>query len=474
MEQGIILKLVSYYIESEKIKTEIERAKNEFFDAPSGSAVLEIDEKYKSFFMEWLVFDFRLQSDKSLLEDYYFRNPRNLSIHKMQIYKDLQENVYGMIEAQKIYLDEGMEVLMLHTGKKYFVRERAATFQLKKGNIFFGRIGKVGDHYELVGSDSFHFNIHFDSRTKKYFIGNVKMTPKDAMKFLEGNEEENNNWSEQIENIDIEEIKKELDDFLDEIDIGKMVSADLIQKWLREIDFKRKNLFIIDVLVGLVDNFPSQNKINKLLELVEKLANHSPRKALKGKSPNEMAKGNGFGSKGFDFSITRMGGEWTDYANKAMRYLKDGEISKSLDEYEKTFKVLLKEETIGRYIFSVFANMAVCYLYFGMEFTARKLLKIALEINKNYIFAKNLLATLDSGERAEQLADSIRFVLKQARTKKMREFWKKVKDYSDADLCKAYYDISLADCEDEWISNPARKYYDFLKKLEINFDDVKK
>lgn len=268
-------------------------------------------------------------------------------------------------------------------------------------------------------------------------------------------------------------IKVEFNDLLEELGIGGMVSAELVQKWLAaEIDFKPACMPIVNILIGLAEYRPEKSQMDRLLILVSALVNLSPQKSLKGKSPQEMVdnKKHKFGSKGFGTFIGRIGGEWPEYANKATGYLKDFKVPKALDYYEKTFKILLKEKTTGRHIFSVFANMGVCYLYFGTEFTARKLLEISLELNRNYEFGKKILAEMDSDNGTEQLAETIRFALERARTKELKDFWEKAKKYSDADLRRAYYDISLSDHEAEWENYPARKYYDFLKKLEINFN----
>ena len=275
-----------------------------------------------------------------------------------------------------------------------------------------------------------------------------------------------------VENIG--KIKADFDYLLDDFGIGGMLSAGLVQKWLKEIDFKRKNLPLIDIIVGLTERWPAEDQMDNLLNLVTVLANQSPQRKLKGKSPQEMLEKHSheFGSKGFESSIRRIGGEWPNYANKATGCLKDFKMPKALDYYEKTFKTLLKEESTGRYIFSVFANAGVCYLHFGSEYMARKLLDISLELNQNYAFGKKILKEMDSKKGTEQLALAIRFALKRARTKELKIFWKKAKNFSDAKLRRAYYDISLADHEAMWKNDPAKKYYDFLKQLEIDFSRV--
>lgn len=469
MHTGTIERLISYYLENKKFKTEIERAMSEFFSLSNEGNTLMIEEKYEPFFIEWLVYDFRLSNGQGLLEDYYERNPRKLPLYEMQVYKNLQNNVYGLLEAQKIDVGEGLKVLVLNTNENFYVQEHSATFQLKKGNVFFGRVAKVGDHWELVGSDSFLFNIKLDSGAKKFFINKKnKLTPKDTVIFLKEPKEKfiDNN------DDDIDKIKKEFDKLLKEIEVYSLVNTVLIQEWLEKIAFKNKPDPIINIIFCLTKEKISNSQMEKLVNLFQRFANNSPLKALKGKSPMEMSKTVEAGSKGFSFSVKKLGGKWVNHSNKAMDFLKDKDILKALDEFEETFKFLLKEETTNRYIYKFFSNLAVCNLALGGEYIARQLLMIALELNSNYKFASNLLSILDKRERIEQLAIPIRSVLEHAHTKELKEFRKKVKNYNDKDLCKAYYEISLADFITEWENSSAKKYYSFLKKLKINFDIV--
>ena len=46
MQEGIISRLIAYYLENEKYKKELERAKNIFFDVPTGSVTIAIEKKY--------------------------------------------------------------------------------------------------------------------------------------------------------------------------------------------------------------------------------------------------------------------------------------------------------------------------------------------------------------------------------------------------------------------------------------------
>ncbi|MDA3839501.1 MAG: hypothetical protein PF572_00275 [Patescibacteria group bacterium] len=466
MQEGTISRVMHYYLEKEVFNTEIERAKKEFFSVSENGSILTIKEDYEPFFLEWLVFDFKLTNGDGLFEDYYLRNPKKLPLYEMQIYKNLQNNIYGLLEVKSVDIGKGLEILILHTGKKYYIEEHNATFQLVKGNIFFGRIADVGGHWELVGSDSFMFDIRINDGYRKSFLkGKKKITPKDAILFLTKSKN-----SEKKEEGDIEKIKIEFDDFLREIGLNDMVNSDLIQKWLKEINFKNIAAPIVDIIYNLSEDELSKKDINRLIELSSSIMNSSPRKELKGETPDELSKTHEFGSKGVDMSLNRIGGKWSDNANKAIVYMKNNDIPKALDEFDKMFKILLKEKMVNRYIYKLFANLAMCNLAIGEEYIARQLLGFALELNRKYKFAANTLKKLDSGENIDQLALPIRFTLEHARTKEMKDFWEKVKNLNDKDLCQAYYDISLNNCIFVWENSPAKKYYEFLKKFEINFE----
>ncbi len=468
MQEEVISRLISYYLENEKFSTEIERAKNIFFGTPDDTAVLMIEDKYESFFLEWLVFDFKLSNNKTLIADYYDRNPRKLQLYERQIYKNLENNVYGLLEVKKIQTDEGLEALMLHTGKKYYLKERSATHYLNQGNLFFGRVADVGGHWELVGSDSFTLDIKLDSKARKFFLGSgQKITPRDAIVFLNKKEEKDDS-----ETKSIEDIKNEFDIFLEEIGLIKMLNSDLMQKWLAEISFKNTPSPLSSILFNLLEDALPEQKMDKLLSLSADLMNYSPQKELKGKSPIEISRTVEPGSKGYNYFVSQMGGEWSDKANKAMGYMKDDDVLSAVDQFEKTFRMLFREKTASRHVHKLFANYAVCNLSIGNEYIARQLLEIALLLNKNYKFASRVLKKIDSGENIDQQVIPIRYALKNARKKHLKEFWNKVKNYNDRELCSAYYDFFIDDAILEWQKNPAKKYYDFLKKLEINFDAV--
>ena len=129
-------------------------------------------------FNEWFLYDFIMSSGQTVLENFIADNPLGLKDAEMEIYRKLLNNKYGLFETINIEIGKSIALKDLQTGKRWDVRENKATFDLKKGDLFFARIGEVEDHYELIGSDTFIMrdidgNIEKSLRNEK-----IKFTPK--------------------------------------------------------------------------------------------------------------------------------------------------------------------------------------------------------------------------------------------------------------------------------------------------------
>ncbi|MBI2023616.1 hypothetical protein HYT01_03585 [Candidatus Giovannonibacteria bacterium] len=143
---------MDYYFGNSKYSREVIRAGIIFFnDIPPDKAT----DQEQAFFNEWFVFDFILSNGKTPLQDFYDRNPYNYNFARLQIYKNLQKNEYGLYEVSDIEKGKSMALKNLRSGKSYKVREYSASFQLNTGELFFSRVADLGDHFELVGADSF-------------------------------------------------------------------------------------------------------------------------------------------------------------------------------------------------------------------------------------------------------------------------------------------------------------------------------
>ncbi len=480
MQKDFISRLLSYYRNSPKFDDEISRALKEFFSEGLKDV---FDEMLEPYFNEWLIFDFKLKNGMTLLEDYYDRNPHKLPMYQLQVCKNLQNNIYGMFEVKQVDVGEGMELLLLSTGEKYYVNEYLGTFDLKKGNVFFNRISKVGDYYEMVGANSFMFDIKLTPSFRKILkSSDEKMTPLDALRFSGlGKSKEGSNRKKARDNnlreFDLSLVLSELDTLFEKVGISKMINANLVYKWITKIDFKNKikSVPIIFTINNLIQN-PDENEENmrEITNLITEIFNNVPDSKIKGKTPAEKLKELGDDYVPSHKVTFSKGGKFWDYLEKSSKYMTSGEPRKSIEYFDKTFQQLLKEETTHFDVFRFLANKAVCHVLLSEFYLAKKVNDLALKLNKNYDFAIDVKEKIKKIKKDD--SRSTDFV------KKIRQNPEVVDHYAFGDLKSRIDKLSDLEIVTEynrgyekyqkraWKYDPARIYCEFLDKLEINFE----
>lgn len=183
LPRGSLRKVYKHYFTTPRYSDDILRAMREFFDRPDldRGGSIEYDEKGEGLFNEWLMYDFPFIDGKPMLADFVKNNPLNLSAAELVLYSDLlKSNKYGMYEVISIDRDVGMQIKNVQTKRTVYVRERALTYQANPGYVFFSRVGKVGDHYELVGADTFTIGKLEKSAMRELDRMKFKLTPKEA------------------------------------------------------------------------------------------------------------------------------------------------------------------------------------------------------------------------------------------------------------------------------------------------------
>jgi len=183
LPKGSIARIYEYYFTTPRYGDEVLRAMREFFDRPDldRGASLEMNDKSEGLFNEWFLYDFVLPTGETPLQNFVKENSLGLSAVEMELYKNiLKTNIYGLYEVKKIDVDEGLALKNLQTGKESYVREKSLTRQVQPGSVFFGRIGKVDDHYELIGADTFSIQAAGDEIMSHFHGMKFKITPKFA------------------------------------------------------------------------------------------------------------------------------------------------------------------------------------------------------------------------------------------------------------------------------------------------------
>lgn len=193
LKKGTISRVGIYYIKTPEYKDDIVRAMKAFFKGLSGSEEpgnnLFRDIKEEGYFNEWLLYDFKFKDGKGMLEKYYYENPESIPEYRRSIYKDLMENYFGLYEILEIRPFTGLKLRRLEDSKEFDVYEMSLTTQVNIGDLFFTRVARVEDRYELVGCDTELFGL--SALPEKQKLEQVKefaklknLTPIDALRMI--------------------------------------------------------------------------------------------------------------------------------------------------------------------------------------------------------------------------------------------------------------------------------------------------
>ncbi|MBA3065260.1 hypothetical protein FP828_02070 [bacterium] len=181
MKEGTIKKVSAYYFGEEQFKDELDRVLKEFFNFREigQETELNMNSTEEEQLNEWFIFDFRLRNGKTILQDFYERNPFILPQDEMYIYRVLQNNEYGLWKVLKVETDKGLELENMQSAHKYYVSEKLGTRGVSRGDYIIARVANIEGKYELVGANP--GKIKVDSLTRqdwKFFVKSKKINPK--------------------------------------------------------------------------------------------------------------------------------------------------------------------------------------------------------------------------------------------------------------------------------------------------------
>lgn len=292
MKKGTTHKLFDHFFDNHT--NEVIPAMCEFFDNNdiASKRRLNFQNEYEEgLFMEWVAFDHRLQNGKTLIEDFIAKNPLKLNAKELTVYKDLQMNKYGMYEIVKVKRDKYIDLENLQSGKLYRVIEKRGTHGAKAKTTWFCRVGKVGGHWELVGSNPIGYPVYHTKRMKALLRQDkTPMSPKDTRGLLNQNSNQPSKFEKSL-TMSAEELKNKRDKIKNELvkQLSKIKSKTTIDDILAIIYYENgqaaDNILKITAMLTDESDIPKQ----KIIDLVLNAWNNFPHKSLNGLSPAEKA-----------------------------------------------------------------------------------------------------------------------------------------------------------------------------------------
>lgn len=164
----------------------IEEALNKFFGKNLIDPQMEYFDKVSELFNEWLIFDFK-SKDITFIIEYYLKNPDELSNDLLEELKQIIETqCFDMLEMQSIKRGEWIKAYGLYSGKTYQIYDHRGSLSSPDKGTFWGRIAKVDNRYQLVGSNPLFYPTIATDRLKKFYLENKPkhFSPKDVLTLL--------------------------------------------------------------------------------------------------------------------------------------------------------------------------------------------------------------------------------------------------------------------------------------------------
>jgi len=327
---------------------EVQRALDEFFNGNRPAE--EINEKRLAIINEWLVFDFRLASGLTVLEDYCRRNDNQFSEKEKKIYFDLcSTHRYGAFEILRVYRGKGMDIRDVRTGQDFFVQEYSLTRNVEKGNIFLNRVARVGDHWELVGADPVVLPIA--KSTKRWqeitFGGADTITPRLAFSFLAGIDDD---ADLQLKTIDSQAARENFSKALEKFGLSRHINANTVADWWQKKNMKP--LDVITIMRYLALDRALDDSFNELIEASFDFHNTLPNEKLGGKTPQEKILENPDYQPCFHSDAREIGDDcWYPFLQEAHEAMNADDFLEALKLWEKVFVAMRKNLVVRPDIF---------------------------------------------------------------------------------------------------------------------------
>jgi len=190
-----------------------------------------------------------------------------------------------------------------------------------------------------------------------------------------------------------EEIEEKFQYQLTKHGLDKMVSIDIVKKWMKDLEREEDKeripaQTVLTMLFGLLHSQLHGDDFNDFVGAIINFCNSlsCSKKDISPSKPENL--------QSSTINLERA----SEYYNRALDLTKKSNYNEALNEYNEYFKILHEDRTTHSEIYRCFANMATIMFYKGKEYDGKRLLEISLEINPNYDFAIQVMQRYQAGE----------------------------------------------------------------------------
>jgi len=282
-------KIIEYAFSKEEI---VLQALKEFFGNDIPGPEQPIHQEISGLFNEWLIYDYKLPNKTTFAKEYFLKNPDNLGKSLLnELEQILKTQFYDLLEITEIKPGQWLKVYSFKKGKNFKIWDKLGSMSARRKSTITGRLAKINNRWNLVGSDGIQLPFYSTQRHKKFMHqaeGGFQFTPKDTLKLLIKKESSDQSLQQKIyTKKNIKNKRKKL----------KKKFEKLTKKYNFQLPFQKVVDFIYnenyqsnhaDMGKDLIKlGIPKKALLNST-KLFQDIWNFFPHKTLKGKCPQEM------------------------------------------------------------------------------------------------------------------------------------------------------------------------------------------
>ncbi len=197
----------------------------------------------------------------------------------------------------------------------------------------------------------------------------------------------------------LESRKEILNQYLKSVKVFEFVNADLVVQWIENLDdLKLKETpeafpIIPQIILSLTEEFHDSEEFLDVYNGVYELI---PQKRWNGKSPADKLSEKDSKESELDFYRWEIP-DTSIFHSEAIELFQKNQVKESMEMWDRYFQAMYKHHLMHREVYRSLANRAMCHFVLGEEIKGRYFLNAALQLNKNYGYAKMLKNQLESG-----------------------------------------------------------------------------
>jgi hypothetical protein len=144
---GRLRKKLVGFMESELARADLERAFNAFFGANT-----QVSEADMMRFNAWLIHDFRVAEDETLIERFLARRGQDIPPEELALLQDRLVSRPGAYEVARIRRDIGVDLVDILTDERFDVMDVSASKSLVEWDVVWARLFRLRNQWAMDGS----------------------------------------------------------------------------------------------------------------------------------------------------------------------------------------------------------------------------------------------------------------------------------------------------------------------------------